>query len=106
MFFWKKIVHEMETSGYGYLTVMAALIIFSLDSESRHSITFLPLLLMPLGTIFNSIHIKPGFAYAVAIFSLFLSRFYYPINVEGIQQAFLKPWTCPFTKRSPHSAIS
>lgn len=88
IFFWKSIVREMENNGYGYLTVMAALVIFLLDSESRHSITFLPLLLLPLGTVLDTLPIKPWFAYAVAVGSLLLSRFYYTINVEGIQQAF------------------
>lgn len=88
IFFWKGIVHEIEDAGYGYFVVMAALLLFSLDSESRHSITFLPLLLVPLTHILESIRITPYFASVLTFFSLLFSRFYYTINVEGIQQAF------------------
>lgn len=98
-----------RSAGHGL--ALLALLFFSLDSEARHIITFIPLMLLPLGESLEEFHIKPNAAAIIIALQLAASHFYIPINVEGFaeameQRAFLEfpaqrffmsfgPWMAP-----------
>ena len=69
--------------GVGVL-IFALLMVFALDSESRHLATLIPLLLLPLGEVLNSWRLKKYQIFSLVGIQLLLSHFYLPINSENI----------------------
>lgn len=74
-----------RSAGHGL--ALLALLFFSLDSEARHIITFIPLMLLPLGESLEDLQIKPYVATLIVMLQLAASHFYVPINVEGFAEA-------------------
>lgn len=74
-----------RSAGHGL--ALLALLLFSLDSEARHIITFIPLMLLPLGESLDGLQIKPYAAALIVTLQLAASHFYIPINVEGFAEA-------------------
>jgi len=88
---WRKLLPQYGKYGFGFLFVLFLIIFFSLRAESRVSIMFLPFLFFPLFELINKFEIKKWVAYTYCIASLILSRFWFQINTNGIEQAFLNP---------------
>jgi hypothetical protein len=85
--YWGKSVERYAKYGYSFSFVIAIGLIMSLNPESRHFITFVPFYIFPLIELVNkSLNVK--FAVAFAVASLALSRFWFKINVPGIEDAF------------------
>lgn len=71
----------------GHSLMLLALLFFALDSEARHIITFIPLMLLPLGESLEDFHITPRATALIVALQLVASHFYIPINVAGFAEA-------------------
>ncbi len=72
----------MRSAGFSMLFV--GFLILSLDSESRHLASFLPILLLPLGKALDGLDLKPVRASALISLQLALSHFCLPINTSPL----------------------
>ena len=68
----------------GHALAFLGFLFLAIDSEARHIATFLPILLVPLGTLLDSLDLGPRKAVILIALQLVLSHFYIPINVEGL----------------------
>lgn len=85
--YWKESVEKYAKYGYSFCIVIAIAFIMSFDVESRHLTALFPFMVFPLLEILNE---KFNMRYAIVflLISLVISRFYFPINVDGIAEAF------------------
>ena len=65
-----------------------AFLFFAIDSEARHVIPLLPLILVPLGCVIDKVNLSAKAATSLLALQLLLSHFYVPINVAGIEESF------------------
>jgi len=72
----------------GFALIFGLTLVFSLDSESRHLATLIPLLLLPLGEALNKWNLGRFQTGSLVGIQLLLSHFYVPINSENILQEF------------------
>ena len=71
----------------GHALAFLGFLFLAIDSEARHIVTFLPIILIPLGSVLDSLDLAPRKAAILVILQLILSHFYIPINVEGLAQS-------------------
>lgn len=72
----------------GHALVFFIFFFFAVDSEARHIIPYLPLLIVPLGSILDQRNISLKGALSLIGIQLALSHFYYPINSAGFEELF------------------
>ena len=91
LFYWKGVLNVVYTFGYSYFMLVILGLIMSVNTESRHMITFVPMLMIPLLKYMNeSLSEKINLSQSLSFLtcSLLISRFWYKINVPGIESAF------------------
>lgn len=71
----------------GHALAFLAVALLSLDSEARHIIPFIPLVLAPLGTALDNLDLSARRASLLIALQLLLSHFYLPINDAGLATA-------------------
>lgn len=71
---------EFISRSAGFAMLFLGFLVLSLDSESRHLASFVPVLLLPLGKALNRLDLKPARAFSLVFLQLALSHFYLPIN--------------------------
>ena len=71
----------------GHYLVFFVFLFFSLDSESRHILSFLPFIFSALGYTLNELKISKKALSFLVVFQVILSHFYIPINKEGTLKA-------------------
>lgn len=82
---WKDVAKVVMNQGMGYLFAVAIWVLFSIRPEARVSIMYYLFPLMALLMYLNTINIRSYAVGIAAIFSLLWSRFWYHINVPGIE---------------------
>jgi hypothetical protein len=86
--FWKDVVKEYAKYGYSFFIIVVLGLIMFFNTESRHLLSFIPFLFFPaVENIKKYFTVKSAIVFSIA--SLFLSRFWFKINVEGIEEAFV-----------------
>lgn len=85
---WKPIFHEAEKYGIGMVLVLVLALLFLVDIETRKLVSFYPVLLFLLMNVLSRSKFKAWVPYLFVLVSMILSFFWFPINVDGIQQAF------------------
>jgi hypothetical protein len=88
---WKDAIKSYAKYGYSFFIIIILGLIMSLNTESRHLLSFVPFFIFPFLEFINK-HITVKFSIFFSIISLILSRFWFTINVEGISEAF-ENWT-------------
>lgn len=83
---WKNSTKFSLSYGVGYMFVLAAGVFFSLRPESRVSVMFLPFLLFPTINYIDTVSLKNGAIWGYVILCLVVSRFWFKINVPGMEQ--------------------
>lgn len=78
--YWNELVAKAK-SYFGIMLLLIAYVILSLDSESRQLINVFPIFVFLLLETLNIRNISKKFIYWVLIISLFLSKFWLPINI-------------------------
>lgn len=71
----------------GYALAFLAFIFFATDSEARHVIPLLPMILVPLASVLDKMKWNAKSAAALIALQIALSHFYLPINAEGLAAA-------------------
>lgn len=71
----------------GYALAFIAFLFFATDSEARHIIPLLPMVLVPLGSVLDKANLGAKATTSLIVLQLVLSHFYIPINVEGTAEA-------------------
>lgn len=87
LFFFRDFSKAIFNRGPGYALAIVAFLFFAIDSEARHVIPFLPLILVPLGNVLDKTNWSAKVVAALLMFQILLSHFYVPINVAGIDEA-------------------
>lgn len=82
---WKNVADEVTNLGLGYLFAVAIWVLFSIRPEARVSIMYYVFPLMALLMYLDTINIRSYAVGVAALFSLIWSRFWYHINVPGIE---------------------
>jgi hypothetical protein len=86
--FWKDVVKEYAKYGYSFFIIIILGTVMFFNTESRHLLSFVPFLFFPaIEALKNYFAIKSAIVFLVA--SLLLSRFWFKINVDGIEEAFI-----------------
>ncbi|WP_405329794.1 hypothetical protein [Fibrobacter sp.] len=67
----------------GYALAFLAFILFAIDSEARHVIPLLPLILVPLGDTLDKTDLSAKTVAILLALQIALSHFYIPLNIEG-----------------------
>ena len=88
IFLFRDFSRDVFNRSPGYALAFLAFLFFAIDSEARHVIPLLPLILVPLGSVLDKANLSAKAAAALLIFQILLSHFYVPINVAGIGEAF------------------
>jgi hypothetical protein len=86
--FWKEAVNQYAKSGYSFFIIIILGLMMTVNTESRHLLSFIPFLFFPVVEVIKK-YITVKFAIIFSIMSLLLSRFWFKINVEGIEDAFV-----------------
>lgn len=81
---WNKTSDIILSYGAGYLFVVAIGMFLSLTSESRVNIMYLPFLIVPVINYINLLNLRTWVPLIYAMFSLALSRFWFRLNVAGM----------------------
>lgn len=71
----------------GYALAFLAFLFFATDSEARHVIPLLPMILVPLGSVLDKANLGAKAVAVLITLQIILSHFYIPINVEGTAEA-------------------
>lgn len=87
LFFFRDFSKEIFNRSPGYALAFLAFVFFAIDSEARHIIPFLPLILVPLGCTLDKAKLSAKTVASLLILQLLLSHFFVPINVVGIEEA-------------------
>jgi hypothetical protein len=89
-FYWKLTIKQYAKYGYSYFIIIILGLIMSLNTESRHMLSFVPFLIFPFIELINN-KFSVKFSIVFSVSSLILSRFWFKINVDGIEEAFVSP---------------
>ena len=83
---WRRCAKYSLSYGAGYMFVFAAGVFFSLRPESRVTVSFLPFLLFPTMCFLDSLSLKRWVKWGYVLLCLVVSRFWFPINVPGMER--------------------
>ena len=95
IYLWDKLFPIYLKYGYSFFGIIVLGLIMSLNTESRHLLSFIPFLFFPVLTVISESQIKKinfSFSMFFMLSSIILSRFWYKINVPGIEKAFIDPF--------------
>jgi hypothetical protein len=67
----------------GYALAFLVFMFFAIDSEARHIIPLLPLILVPLGDTLDKTNLSAKTVAALLALQIALSHFYIPLNIDG-----------------------
>ena len=87
IFFFRDFSKEVFNRSPGFALAFLTFLFFAVDSEARHVIPLLPLILVPLGCVLDKINLSVKTVVALLSLQLILSHFYIPINVDGFAEA-------------------
>ena len=85
---WKQSTNYIIEKGVGYFFVIALSIFFAVRPEARVSIMFVPLMVLPVMEYIDTFDLKKWVAPVYMVASIILSHVWFPINVEGMEDAF------------------
>ena len=88
VFFFRDFSKEIFNRSPGYALAFLAFLFFAIDSEARHVIPLLPLILVPLGCVLDKAKLSAKAVVALLATQILLSHFFVPINVAGIGDSF------------------
>ena len=88
IFLWHQSVIYVTNKGLGYLFVIGLAIFSSVFPEARISIMFLPIIIIPTIEYIDTLMLRKWVAPIYAVLSILLSHIWFPINVDGIENAF------------------
>jgi hypothetical protein len=86
--FWEDAFKRYANYGYSFFIIIVLGLMMSVNTESRHMLSFMPFLLFPLFEVIGN-YVTVKFSIVFSLLSLLLSRFWFKINVEGIEEAFI-----------------
>ena len=86
--FFRDFSKEIFNRSPGYALAFLAFLFFAIDSEARHVIPLLPLILVPLGCVLDKAKLSAKAVVALLATQILLSHFFVPINVAGIGDSF------------------
>ena len=89
IFFFRDFSRDAFNRSPGYALAFLAFLFFAIDSEARHVIPLLPLILVPLGGALDKANLSAKAVASLLILQLLLSHFFVPINVDGIDDALV-----------------
>lgn len=84
---YKSILKEVSEHSIGYIAVIAMLLLFGLQSETRYIMNFLPFAIFPIVMVLNKMELKKWVPYAICAIQLIFSGIYYHINTSELPQA-------------------
>ena len=87
--FWKDIAKIILQQGIGYLFVVAIWALFSIRPEARVSIMYVVFPVMALLMYLDTKDIRPYAVSLATVFSLALSRFWFPFNAPGMEKEMI-----------------
>lgn len=87
LFYFRDFARDIFNRRPGYALAFLAFLFFATDSEARHVIPLLPMILVPLGCVLDKANLDAKAATSLIALQLVLSHFYIPINVEGTTEA-------------------
>ena len=73
----------------GYALAFIVFMFFAIDSEARHIIPFLPLILVPLGDTIEKANLSAKTVATLLSLQIVLSHFYIPLNVDGFARSLV-----------------
>lgn len=88
IFYFKEVFSESIAFGISFIVVLFAAILLGMNSESRMIINVFPFLILPVLPVLKNFTLEPIVFIGMGIINLFLSKFWYTINVTGILEAF------------------
>lgn len=85
---WKSVCRETMARGTGVYAILILAVVFLADIETRKIIYFYIFLLPMLAKVIEKLNISRARAITIVAIQLFLSFFWFRINVDGIKEAF------------------
>ncbi|MBR6449522.1 MAG: hypothetical protein IKS96_06210 [Fibrobacter sp.] len=85
--YFRDLARDIFNRSPGYALAFLAFLFFATDSEARHVIPLLPMILVPLGSVLDKANLGAKTVTALITLQIILSHFYIPINVEGTAEA-------------------
>jgi len=73
--------NKIVSLGYGYFFVILFFLLYSVNSESRQFINFIPFLILPIALVFNEYNINSKALLIFLFINIVISRFWYYINI-------------------------
>ena len=87
LIYFRDLAKDVFNRSAGYALAFIAFLFFATDSEARHVIPLLPMILVPLGSVLDKTNLGAKSASALIAFQIILSHFYIYINVDGTAEA-------------------
>ncbi|SHK61201.1 hypothetical protein [Fibrobacter sp. UWEL] len=87
----KEFCRAFSRQSLGHLILLLIILGFSLDSESRHMTSFMPILLLPLGKVLDQMNLEKRAVAILVALQLLLSHFFFPINTPELPEK-LQNW--------------
>ena len=87
LIYFRDLAKDVFNRSAGYALAFIAFLFFATDSEARHVIPLLPMILVPLGSVLDKANLGAKSASALIAFQIILSHFYIYINVDGTAEA-------------------
>ena len=87
LIYFRDLARDIFNRSAGYALAFLAFLFFATDSEARHVIPLLPMILVPLGSVLDKANLGAKAVAALITLQIILSHFYIPINVEGTAEA-------------------
>lgn len=88
IFLFRHLSEEIFSRSAGYALAFLAFLFFAIDSEARHILPLLPLVLVPLANVLDKMDLTVKSIAILVVLQLALSHFYIPINTDGLAEAF------------------
>ena len=87
LIYFRDLARDIFNRSAGYALAFLAFLFFATDSEARHVIPLLPMILIPLGSVLDKANLGAKAVAVLITLQIILSHFYIPINVEGTAEA-------------------
>ena len=87
LIYFRDLAKDVFNRSAGYALAFIAFLFFATDSEARHVIPLLPMILVPLGSVLDKTNLGAKSASTLIAFQIILSHFYIYINVDGTAEA-------------------
>ncbi len=87
LFLFRDFSKDIFNRSAGYALAFLAFIFFATDSEARHVIPLLPMILVPLASVLDKMNWNKKSVASLIALQIALSHFYLTINTEGLAEA-------------------